>query len=230
MTYEIVTGQFHGPMDALLDLVEERKLSINDISLAAVMNEFIAYSRSLNLSRAEAAAFLAVASTLILIKSRSLLPSLTLTAEEAESIDELEARLTALRDFRRLSRNFREAQTQGAWMSREAFHGRAFGFWPDDACTSAVLAAFAHRLVDSFSRPAALPEAILRRAISIEEKARELLNRIGDRVVGSLETIVAGADTAETIVGFLAILELIKQGLFFADQKNVFGDIELKRL
>ena len=231
MTYEIATENFRGPLDALLDLVEERKLSINEISLASVVDEFVVYSQALrNLSRSEAAAFLAVASTLILIKSRSLLPSLALTEEEVESIEELETRLAALRDFRRLSQNFRARRAEDACQGREAFHGRAMGFYPDSACTGAVLAAFARRLIEAFPNPSVLPEAVLRRVISIEEKARELLDRIGGRIAGSLETIVAGADATETIVGFLAILELIKQGLFSADQKKVFGDIELKRL
>lgn len=229
MIYNVATERFTGPLDALLDLIEDRKLSVNEVSLSAVVEEFIKYSRSLPaLDREEAAAFLAVASTLVLIKSRSLLPAMTLTPEEEQSIDELEARLTALREFRRLAKHL-EAKHRPL-VSREAFCGYAFGFLPPQTMTGSALAIVMHRVVASFPSALHLPEKVLERIISVEEKARELLNRIGDRLSGSLEKVVAGADVIETIIGFLALLELIKQGFFDVEQKNSFGEIELKRL
>ncbi|MBI1957089.1 MAG: segregation/condensation protein A [Candidatus Niyogibacteria bacterium] len=229
MSYDVKTERFTGPLTMLLDLIEERKLSINEISLSAVVEDFVKHSRTLtNITREEAAAFLAVASTLILIKSRSLLPGMTLTAEEEGSIGELEKRLAMLREFRELARTL--AGKRRPFLGREAFLAHTFGFLPPSGMTAPTLGAIMRRVIESFPAAFALPEKVLGRIISVEEKARELLNRISGRLSGSLETVVAGADAAETIVGFLALLELIKQGLFDVRQNKMFGDVELKRL
>ena len=88
MPREVTTERFSGPLDALLMMVEEKKLSINEISLSQIADQYIAQIKQAEtLSKEELAMFLVIAATLILIKSRSLLPNLPLTAEEEESID-----------------------------------------------------------------------------------------------------------------------------------------------
>ena len=229
-TFDVAVAGFTGPLDVLLNLIEERKLSVNEISLAAVVEEFVAHSRKTDLTRSEAASFLAVASTLILIKSRSLLPALELTGEEERSIGELEARLETLREFRRLVRTWGPGAERRPGRAREGFCGYDFGFLPPEGTTPAILAGVMRRIAESLPQPYALPEKILKSVLSIEEKAREIASRIGDRVAGTLETVVAGKDAMELIVGFLALLELIKQGLLEVRQNDRFGEVELKRL
>src|SRR4051794_29176459 len=90
----VKTPVYEGPLDLLLELIEKRKLLINDISLAAVTDEYIAKINSLSeLPVGETADFIALAATLLLIKSRSLLPTLALSGEEERDIKELEYRL-----------------------------------------------------------------------------------------------------------------------------------------
>jgi len=90
----IKTEAFEGPLDLLLNLIEKRKLFISDISLAQVADDYIAYiNNQEDFPMASTADFILVASTLVLIKSKSLLPTLDLSSEEQESIDDLEKRL-----------------------------------------------------------------------------------------------------------------------------------------
>src|SRR5574343_1118658 len=92
--FTIKTSVFEGPLDLLLSLVEKRKLFINDISLAKVTDDFISHiQNSGQLPMEESAHFILIASSLLLIKSKSLLPTLTLTEEEEEGIHDLETRL-----------------------------------------------------------------------------------------------------------------------------------------
>ena len=89
--YEFKTGGFEGPLELLLDLIDRRKLSINEVSLAGITDEYIAYIRALEKFKPEeVASFLVVASTLMLVKSRSLLPQLEISDEEEADIQELE--------------------------------------------------------------------------------------------------------------------------------------------
>ena len=92
--FKVRVGEFEGPLELLLDLIEKRKLHISDVSLSQVADEFIEYTKSIeDFPIADSADFILVASTLLLIKSKSLLPNLELTVEEEENIGELEKRL-----------------------------------------------------------------------------------------------------------------------------------------
>ena len=92
--YKIKLDGFEGPFDLLLDLIEKRKLHINDISLSKVTDDYISHVKSIqHFPIALSANFILIASTLLLIKSKSLLPALQLTEEEQMSIEDLENRL-----------------------------------------------------------------------------------------------------------------------------------------
>ena len=87
---------FEGPLEALLNLIEARKLSISEVSLSEVVADaYLAYVEKLpqRCRSAETAQFILVASSLLLIKSRTLLPTLELSEDERESVEELERRL-----------------------------------------------------------------------------------------------------------------------------------------
>ena len=107
--YSIKTDVFEGPLELLLSLVEKRKLFISDISLSQVADDYISYIKQLeNFPIADSAHFILIASTLVLIKSKSLLPNLSLSDEEEKNIDELEARLRQYQKYKELSNNIRE--------------------------------------------------------------------------------------------------------------------------
>src|SRR3989344_7208861 len=88
VSYRVKTEQFEGPLDLLLSLIEKRKLFINDFALSKVADDYIAHIRSFETyPMNDVANFLLVASTLVLIKSKALLPDLNLTTEEESDID-----------------------------------------------------------------------------------------------------------------------------------------------
>src|ERR1035437_249368 len=110
--FKIKTTSFEGPFGLLLTLVEKRKLFINDVSLAQVTEDYLNYMNKLgglssSFLPAEISSFILVASTLLLIKSKSLLPSLDLTKEEEGDIRSLEERLRLYELFTRLSGNIK---------------------------------------------------------------------------------------------------------------------------
>ncbi len=231
MAYKVKTEKFEGPFDVLLNLIEEKKLSINELSLSQICEEYLVYLKTpKNISRSEAAAFLAVGATLMLIKSRTLIPVFELTAEEEESIEELESRLKMLKIFRSLATQIKEYGFRNTPLfSREAFIGFQFGFLPPVKINTAILYKLVSAIIATFPKPDLLPRRTLAKVITIEQKSREIINRIQDRLSGSLEKVISAKDKLELIVGFLALLELIKQGFFEIEQKGLFGEVELKR-
>src|SRR5215204_4965381 len=86
--YQLRLPAFEGPLDVLLRLIERDQLSISDISLLAVFDQFIEYVNALESSTPEIIAeFVAVAGRLSVLKSRALLPRPTKTVDEPDEID-----------------------------------------------------------------------------------------------------------------------------------------------
>ena len=99
--FKVRVGEFEGPLELVLDLIEKRKMHISDVSLSQVADEFIEYIKSFEeFPIADSADFILVASTLLLIKSKSLLPNLQLTEEEQGSIEDLENRLASYKNIK----------------------------------------------------------------------------------------------------------------------------------
>ena len=101
MSFTIKQGRFEGPYHKLLELIESHKLSINEISLISIADEYIAYIKSLQShtslnidNKDDISQFIVVAATLMLIKAKSLLPTMEYSKEEQLEISNLEYKLT----------------------------------------------------------------------------------------------------------------------------------------
>ena len=87
MPYTIKIQKFEGPLDLLLQLIEQEELDITEISLAHITEQYLEYLATIEeLYPDELADFLVVATKLLLIKSHMLLPELTLEDEDEESL------------------------------------------------------------------------------------------------------------------------------------------------
>src|SRR6185437_4919244 len=110
MPIEVKTSVYEGPLELLLELIEKRKLLINDIALAQVTDEYIARVNAMSETPlGEVAEFVALAATLLLIKSRSLLPNLELSSEESNDIKQLEYRLALYKIIRAAAKDLGNA-------------------------------------------------------------------------------------------------------------------------
>ncbi|TSC73384.1 MAG: segregation and condensation protein A [Parcubacteria group bacterium Gr01-1014_70] len=228
---QVKTETFEGPLVLLLELIEKQKLSINTVSLAAIADAYVTEIKARSaIAPNEIANFLVVASTLMLIKSRSLLPQLPLTDEEEQSIQELEYRLQQLRRMRELSRHIAELSQAGNRMhERIASYELPVLFYPPSGITPAVLGERIAALIRALPIHASLtrlPEKAVTQIISLEDKIKELMERVEKTLSHSFKTLVGSAkEKSEIIVSFLALLELVKQGHILATQQNSFDDI-----
>ena len=235
ISYTVKTEAFEGPLDLLLSLVESRKLFINEISLATVSDEYIAHARSLPQQDIdEISSFLAIAATLILIKSRSLLPGFIVTKEEEKDIKDLESRLSLYAVIREVSIGLSE--TYGTTVihlppEREMFTSV---FAPDTKLTIEGVMLAAQETLNRIPKEKILPEVRVRKIISIDVMLNSLTERIASAARMSFrqwQSGVVGQDKealkGNVIVSFLAMLELVRQGTLDAMQNMDFEDIEL---
>ncbi|MDB5188514.1 MAG: scpA [Candidatus Nomurabacteria bacterium] len=236
VVFKVKQEVFEGPVEVLLELIEKRKLFVNDVSLASVTDDFIQYMQTVGMQPGEAANFLAVAATLILIKARSLLPNIELTAEESESIGDLERRVALYQIISHIS-----GELIRQYNKKVSFEGvrRLTGvvFAPDEKLPVEQLPKLIDDIIGRIPPvEPKKPEARIFKTISIAEVLNTLQERIEHAMHTSFNAIrVASPDMDErsqkvyTIVSFLGMLELVRRGLVAAEQNELFEDITLQK-
>ncbi|MES2668534.1 MAG: ScpA family protein [Patescibacteria group bacterium] len=228
--FTIRAGTYEGPYDLILDLIDRRKLSVNELSLSQVTDDYIAFVRGHEaFPMEEAAQFIGVAATLLLIKSKSLIPELELSMEEEDDVDDLKRRLTQYESVR-------EAREELARLFGRSVMVPAGDRAPEpsfsparDLTLDSLAGALAHALESLEKAVEALPEARVRPLVTIEEMMDTLLARVSRAMTLSFKEFSSGStERVEVIVSFLALLELVKQGAVDAAQHDPFGDIRIE--
>ena len=230
-SYNVKTHIFEGPLDTLLALIEKRKLFINDISLAQVADDYIEYVKSLgDFPIADSAHFILIASTLVLIKSKSLLPTLTLTEEEEQNIGDLEARLKEYQKYKELSRHLRERFGMNVEYLRLPGKEKLVVFTPDKNISTNRIFDTIKSVINALPKKEIVPKAIVQKVISLEETIENLTKRITESMKMSFKDFagIGRAEKVNVIVSFLAMLELVKQGIIQVRQDKDFHDIEME--
>ncbi len=227
MQITVKTPVFEGPLDILLELIEKRKLLINDISLASVADEYMQRIQAIGtFPVGEAAEFIALAATLLLIKSRSLLPNLLLSDDESHDIKELEYRLAVYQIIKEAGKGLERLDLP------PLHEGKPVELPPlyikDASVTAASLLEAAQALIAGFPQNLTLPKVAVKKIISIEEMIERMAGRVQQAVRMSFREFAGKRERTEVIVGFLALLELVKQGILKAEQQEEHGDITLE--
>ena len=240
--YQVKTEMFEGPLELLLDLVEKRKLFINEISLAMIADDYIAHLKSFEKLPVDFVSnFLVVAATLILIKSKSLLPSLDLTPEEAQDIHELEDRLKEYQRIRELSLHVKSLFGRAVMFPKGQTQMREIVFTPSQEIRPQSIFEAVREVIARFPKKVTLPKILVKKVVSLEEVMDRLSTRIMQNLkmsfrefagVGKGDGIDIGIygreEKVNIIVSFLAMLELVKQGVLAVTQAAHGEDIHME--
>jgi segregation and condensation protein A len=223
--YSIETPHFSGPLELLLNLIEARKLHINDISLAQVTDDYLGYVGKLEqFPTHETAQFIVIAATLLLIKSRSLLPNFAVTQEEEEEIEDLERRLALYKVIRDGSRILRKQWGIARMWEPQRVRTPDPVFAPGELSTALIHAALKN-MVTALPASVFRPETKVAKKITLEEVMDGLVQRLQNRVGRFSDIVKSGAEREVVVLHFLAILELVRRQMITVEQKNRFDDI-----
>jgi segregation and condensation protein A len=235
---QIQVAEFHGPLALLLSLIEARQLDVLTVPLGAVADAYLDALGTLEVDRlGNISAFVAIASQLILIKSRAMLPRAvragpeTLVDEGADPEAELRARLIIYRAHRDAGRRLADVAIRRVGLFRReprVAHSTAVaGARPLDAPPldpELLVRAVAH--LATIAQPPELPPEIMPRTITLAERAaiiRSALRRAPSVVLQELLTGVR--DRVVIAVTFLAMLELMKRREIVVEQALPWGPI-----
>ncbi len=214
----------------LLQLIEEKELSISEISLSKIAED---YMESLKLVEEknpdDLADFLVVAAKLLLIKSRELLPVAPTPEEDGPS---LEFQLKMYKIFYEASLKLAEKLKQNKLIF---FRDRlpqllTPRFSPPPSVTTEKLRASFIDVLTRLTPVIKYPEERLKRKISIQEKIgniRSLMEKV--ETMRFRDIMTDATDRTEIVVNFLALLELVRSRDLSAEQSEEFGEIIITR-
>ena len=221
---------FDGPLDLLLELVEEKKLDILTVRLGDLADAYLARVRALaSLPADEVSAFLALASRLVLLKARSLLPSLVPLGDEdaGETEEELRARLLEYAIVRERASALGTRLRSG----ERAFHreGGTVDLPPRGGDTGALAAAWA-RVLALAARQREEDSFAPGERYSVEERTAEIEALVSEREETLFSDLLGPEPTLGwAVVTFIALLDLYRRIVIDLEQSDLFADIVIRR-
>lgn len=223
-SFTVQVGEFEGPLSVLLELIEKRKMHVSEVSLAAVADDFLAYVRAQELlPTREVAQFLVVAATLLLLKSKSLLPLQELHSDEEESIGQLERQLALHKVYVSAEQALREFLGQMVGLPQPRSARVAVGmFAPGKNLSVGELHERMRELLTELPDTEQHEKAMLLAVVSIKEMMQNMVERVRTAPQRLREF---SREKQELIVAFLALLELVKDGHLLAEESE--GDISI---
>ena len=225
-TYNIVLPQFEGPFDLLLFFIERDELDINDIPIAKITDDFLAYIRQMEDMNIDLASeFILVAATLMRIKARMLLPRKQVDEEgnEIDPREELVQRLLEYKRYKSILEEMRALEEQRALREERGYVSQELRILASRALADAELESISlfkllkafetalRRFDDRQKRPTV--HTIARFNYSIGEQQVYILSKIhlGQRT--DFQTVFNHCENRiHAIVTFLALLELLNMG------------------
>jgi segregation and condensation protein A len=233
MKYKIKLPYFEGPLDLLLFFVKRDELNIYDIPIAKITKEFLEYIHLMQILDLEVASeFIVMASTLMQIKAKMLLPKPEVEGEEEEEDPraELARRLAEYKKFKELAFEFSKMEDEaGKFFYRGYFKNDARDYFEEDEEFLKDVSLF--DLLTAFKR--ALEGAretvyheIETQNYKVEDEMENILNRLKFKRRFSFNEIIDSyVEKARIIVAFLALLELARLKKIRISQEEVFGEL-----
>lgn len=217
---------FEGPFDLLLYLIRKQRLDLNEISVAAVSDQYMQYVEQIRAQNMELASdYLVMAADLMMIKSRLLLP--VPVSEDSDEEEDPTARI--LREVAEYEK------IQVAAQLLNALPTMGDGFWrgfvavdEEEAPEPEVLPQELARVWLAVVKNADLKinHTVARQELSIHEFMSEIIRRVEHARFVSFDELVQGQATMqEKVVSFLAILELSREGLISITQAAPYAPI-----
>ncbi|MDR2939440.1 MAG: segregation/condensation protein A, partial [Clostridiales bacterium] len=234
---------FEGPFDLLFHLIEKNEIQIYDIPISILTNQFLEYTMD-NRDMENISEFLVMASTLLEIKSKMLLPKPKIQADEGvDPREELVTRLIEYKYFKSASEIFKQS---------EIFSDKVFFRHQESELIEKLIGDKLHRVEDYLQDvPIGLMQRVFFDALNRQEQRKDKIRfsfnsvrkdaftvekqmKFINKLIKNNHKIVFqqiffnANDKIEIVVTFLAILEMVKLKLIKTTQNNIFGDIIIK--
>lgn len=225
--FAIKQESFSGPLHLLLELIQKQELPITEISLAKVTDEFLNYIEKQNVPAEELADFLVIATRLLYIKSKAILP---IPEVEEEEISLLADQLKMYQEFVTATKHVADLFVAPVYLfAREKAEAQpVVEFAPPENAGNLELHDAFRRLLKKLEPFFMLRQESMRRVVSVQQRINQIHTIIQQRVNLVFSDLVVGSQSkVEVVVSFLALLELVKSRLVKAVQEDGLSDIQI---
>ncbi len=234
--YKINIPMYEGPLDLLLDLIKQQKMSIHDIQISTITAQYLDYLHKLEeLDVDVSAEFIYMAATLIYIKSKMLLPPDPLAGSEEQAADpraELVQRLVEHEKFRNAAQLLYQKQQieENVWSKPDK------SLYHDEGTEGQIVVSLVD-LVKVFQQVLERRKEVSRIELQHEQfSVAQMIAQLRAQIIASVENVVSLIQFFEAcpsrhamIVAFLAVLEMVKLQAVALVQEKMFGEILVKK-
>jgi segregation and condensation protein A len=228
---EVFLEAFEGPLDMLLYLIRRQNLDILDIPIAEITRQYMRYIELMQVLQLELAGeYLLMAATLAEVKSRMLLPRVRgdENAEEADPRAELVRRLQEYERFKRAAENIDRIPRleRDTWLASADLAERKVVRLPPQVTLQEMLHAFQDVLArsDMFAH-----HHVQREPLSVRQRMTDILSALATReFIDFVRLFTAEEGRRGVTVSFVAILELLREGLIEIVQAEPFGPLHVR--
>ncbi|MGE5329602.1 MAG: segregation and condensation protein A [Deltaproteobacteria bacterium] len=238
--YTIKIQNFEGPLDLLFHLIEKNKMDIYDIQIGEITDQYLEYLGEMeSIDLDIASEFLVMASTLLLIKSRMLLPKPQPPEEDPEMLrDKLIHSLLEYKKYKECAGELKNREAHYGMMfykTQEVFKVMTFDIvnksYPSEVISEIYRDVCIRNIKKSNPRKEIMNDLIVKEKITIRSKIKEIVKFLFDKTKFKFsELFINGNDTKMDIVtSFMAVLELAKIKKLSIEQKEAFGEIIVKK-
>lgn len=235
MPYQFKLSQFEGPLDLLLHLINKAKIDLQDIFISEITEQYLSYMEEIvEVDMERASDFLNMASTLLYIKSRSLLPRQKDTeVQEIDPEQDLLQKLRAYKAFKEVSeklRSLQDAALEYYYKLPEEIPDLVSPVIWEDIHVQGLYEALLEVLSrEKEKKPGYERVEVHQDSFSVRLQTKKILNLLKIKgTVKFIEIFEENASPMEIAVTFLALLQLWHMDKLRVDQRSHFGQITVK--
>lgn len=232
MQYKITIDKFEGPLDLLLHLIKENDIDIYDIKIEEVTRQYLDYIKAMkDMNLSIASEYLVMASELIEMKSKMLLPKRQELEEDVYEEDPREVlieRLLAYKKYKEITSEFKDLElTRKLVFTKEpenlSYYAKEEGN-KEELGINDLIEAF-NLLMQKKELDKPLATKITKKELSVSERVIKIREILKTRKKVNFEELFEVATKEEVIVNFLSILEMVKKNEIVLKQDNNFSGI-----
>lgn len=237
--YNITINNFEGPLDLLCYLIDKKKTNIFDISLSELTDVYLAYLDEMEKMNLEIASeFLIMASNLLYIKSKKLLPEIEEEEEDEESEEDIMKRIIEYKKYKRASEILRKMHEENFGRlikSTETIEKKhkeiKFEFTVQDLNESYCNILNRNKLKIN-KKAEEIKDITVVEKVTVKSKVREMISVLFKKTSFVFNKMFDSNEKSkiEVVTAFLGMLELARLKKVNVEQENLFGDIIVKKI
>lgn len=235
--YALKLQNFEGPLDLLCHLIDKNKMDIYDVKLSEITDQYLEYINEMELQNLDVTSeFLVIASTLVFLKSKELLPKENEDETELTE-EELLKRIIEYKKYKEITKKLKELYEEN---SRRIYKVPDTVKLPkqkiEDNYSSNLLYSNYKRLIENNEvkmnkNIENIEKIAIRESFSVTSKVKEIFRELSRKpsfVFNKLFSIKA-KPKAEVVTAFTGLLELSRRNKIIVTQEELFGDIVVEK-